>query len=86
MKSLLSKIKSEKKNKNFDKVKNLEIELVEIKYSNKPDKLQNALKKLNKTHIFDKKLHEIKIEILRDYGCEFEMVGRWQNCWPNSWN
>ena len=39
MKWLWNKIKSEKKKKNIDKINELEIELVEIKYSNKPDKL-----------------------------------------------
>ena len=50
MKSLLNTIKYEKKkkNKNIDKIKELEIELVKIKYSNKPDKLQSASKELNK--------------------------------------
>ena len=40
MKSLLNKIKTEKKKKNktFDKIKELEIELVEIKYANNPTK------------------------------------------------
>ena len=32
MKSLLNKIKSEKKKENFDEIKEIEIELVEIKY------------------------------------------------------
>ena len=45
MNLLLNKIKSEKKkeNKNFDKIKQLEILLVRIKYAEKPDKLENAL-------------------------------------------
>ena len=46
MKLLLNKIKSEKKNKNKnnDKIKQSEILLVRIKYEDKPDKLQSALK------------------------------------------
>ena len=46
MNSFLNKIKNEKskrKNKNYDKIKNLEIELVKIKYANNPNKLQSAL-------------------------------------------
>ena len=35
----------------------------------------NALKELNKIEVIDKKLHEIKHEILLDYTGEFEMVG-----------
>ena len=77
MKLLLNKIKSEKRkrNKNFDRIKHLGILLVRIKYANKPDKLQSALKELNKIQIFDKNLHEIKQEILQDYIGTFEMVG-----------
>ena len=63
MKSLIKKIKTErKKNKKFDKIKQLEILLVGIKYANKPDKLESALKELNKNHVIDKNLHEIKNE------------------------
>ena len=77
MKLLLNKIKSEKKkkNKNLDKIKQLEILLVNIKYANDPNKLENALKELNKIHVVNKHLHEIKQEILLDYTGEFEMVG-----------
>ena len=59
MKFLLNKIKSEKKKKNekFDKIKELEILLVRIKYAHKPHKLESALKKLNKIQVFDKNLH-----------------------------
>ena len=62
MKSILKKIKTEKenKNKNFVKIKDLEKELVEIKCSNNPGKLQNASKELNKIQVVDKKLHENK--------------------------
>ena len=75
MKSLLNKNKSEKKKKNLDKIKQLEIELVNIKYANDPNKLQSELKDLNKIQVVDKNLHGIKHEILQDYTGEFEMVG-----------
>ena len=77
MKLLLSKIKSEKRkiNKNFDKIKQLEIVLVNIKYANDPNNLQSALKELNKIQVIDKNLHEIKNEILQDYDGTFEMIG-----------
>ena len=77
MKLLLNKIKSEKKkkNKNLDKIKQLEIILVNIKYANDPNRLEIALKELNKIQVFDKNLHEIKNEILQDYDGTFEMVG-----------
>ena len=75
MKLLLNKIKSEKKNKNFDKIKQLEILLVNIKYSNDPKKLENALRDLNKIEVIDKNLHEIKNEILIDYEGVFQMDG-----------
>ena len=77
MKLILNKIKSEKKKKNkkFDKIKQLEILLVRIKYTDKPDKLESALKELNKIQVMDKNLHEIKNEILPDYVGAFEMVG-----------
>ena len=77
MKLLLNKINTEKKKKykNLDKFKQLEILLVRIKYANNPNKLQSALKELNKIQVVNKKLHEIKHEILQDYTGEFEMVG-----------
>ena len=64
MKTLLNEIKSQKKNKNIDKIKELEIQLVKIKYSNQPNKLQSALKELNKIEVINKNLHEIKQEKL----------------------
>ena len=77
MKLLLNKIKSEKKkkNKNLDKIKQLEILLVQIKYADDPNKIQSALKELNKIEVVNKNLHEIKHEILLDYPGVFEMVG-----------
>ena len=77
MKLLLNKIKSEKKkkNKNFGKIKELETLLVRIQYADKPNKLESALRELNKREVIDKNLHEIKNEILGDYVGAFEMVG-----------
>ena len=77
MKLLVNKIKTEKKtkNKNLDKIKQLEILLVNIKYANDPNKLQSALKELNEIQDVNKNLHEIKQKILQDYNGEFEMVG-----------
>ena len=77
MKMLLNEIKSEKKkrNKNFDKIENLEKELVKFKYANNPNKLQSEFKKLKKIHVVDKNVHGFKQEVLRDYADEFEMVG-----------
>ena len=77
IKLLLGKVKSEKKkkNENLDKIKQLETLLVKTKYANNPNKLQSDLKALNKIHVVDKNLHEIKQEILIDYTIEFEMVG-----------
>ena len=77
MKLILNKIKSEKKkkNKNLNKIKQLAILLVIIKYANDPNKLQSELKELNKIHVFNKNLHKIKQEILQDYNGEVEMVG-----------
>ena len=77
MKFLLNKIKSEKKkkNKNFDKIRQLEILLVILKYANDPNKLQSALKELNKIEVINKNLHQIK-EILEDYTGDFELIGK----------
>ena len=63
-----------KKNKNFKVLKDLELDLVKIKYANNPDKLQSKLKKLNKIHVFKKNLHEIKQKILVDYIGEVKLV------------
>ena len=75
MKSVLNKIRTQMKNENFVKNKELEIELVKIKYAKNPNKLQSDLKELNKNHVFNKNLHEFKNEILLDYFGYFEMVG-----------
>ena len=47
MKLFLIKIKQKKQNNNFDKIKQLEILLVRIKYADKPDKL-GSFKRINK--------------------------------------
>ena len=47
----------------MDKIKQLEIPLVRIKYAYKPVKLESALRELNEIHVIDKNLHEIKNEI-----------------------
>ena len=77
MKFLLNKIKSEKKkrNRNIDKINQLEILLVNIKYANDSKRLEKALKELDKIQVIDKNLHEIKQEILQDYEGVFEMIG-----------
>ena len=64
MKLLLKKIKLQK-----NKIDQLENQLVRIKYKNEVDK------DLNKIHVIDKYLHEIKNEILENYIGTFEMVG-----------
>ena len=73
MKLFSNKIKT-KKNRKLDKIKILEILLVKIKYANNPNKLQSALKELNKIQVNNKNLHEIKQEILVENTGEFEMV------------
>ena len=77
MKLLLQRIKSEKKKKkkNLDKIKQLEILLVRIKHANDPNKLENALKELNKIKVVYKNLHEMKHEKLLDFEGVLEMVG-----------
>ena len=73
---LINKIKTEKKKyKNFDKIKQLEILLVRIKYADKPDTLKKTLKKLNKIQVINKNLHEIENEMLLAYVGAFELVG-----------
>ena len=37
--------------------------------------LESALRKMTKIELFDRNMHEIKIEILLDYVDAFEMVG-----------
>ena len=77
MKLLLNKIRTEKKkNKNIDKIKQVDIELVKIIYANNPNKLHSELKELNKMHVANKNSHEIKQEFFLDYNGKFEMVGK----------
>ena len=47
------KLNLKRKRKDFDKIKQLEIELVKIKYVDEPDKLQNALRELKKAEVID---------------------------------
>ena len=56
MKLLINKIKSEKKKKykKFDKIKQLEILSLRIKYADRPDKLENASKELKKIQVIKK--------------------------------
>ena len=77
MNLLLNKNKTEKKKKykNDEKNKQLEFLLVRNKYTDKHNNLENALKELNKIHVLDRNIHEIKNEILIDYSGEFQMVG-----------
>ena len=72
--SFLNKIESERKK--IVKTKELEIELVKINFANNLNKLQSELKELNKNHVVNKNLHQIKQEILVEYVGEIEMVGK----------
>ena len=78
MNLLTNKIQTEKKkkNKDFDKIKNLEFFLLKIIHAKSPNKLQSALKEIYKIHVVDKLLHEIRKEILKDYSGEIEMIGK----------
>ena len=64
MKLLLNKIKYEKKkkNKNLDKIRQLEKLLVNIKYANDPNKLQNALKDFKKFKLLIKIYMKLKMK------------------------
>ena len=77
IKLFLNKNKTEKKKKykNDEKIEQLEILLIKIKYADKPNRLEGALRELNKNQVVEKNLHEIKNELSRDYVGEFEMVG-----------
>ena len=80
MNLLSNKIQTEKKRKkNILKIEEFEIELVKMKYANNPKKFQSELKEIKKFHVVNKNLHEIKNEILIDYTCEIEMVGKLSN-------
>ena len=43
MKTLSKQLNQKKKKKNIDKIKELELELVKIKYANNPNKLKSEL-------------------------------------------
>ena len=77
MKPKVNEIKTEKKKKqkNYDRIKESEIEMVKFKYFKYPNLLESKLKELNKIQVVDKNLHDVKNETLRDYGGEFEMIG-----------
>ena len=64
MKLLLNKIKTKKtnKNENYDKIKELEIKLVEKNYANNPNKLRSALKVLKKSTLFIKIYMRLKMK------------------------
>ena len=64
-----------KKKKNLDKNKDLEIELVKIKYADYPSKLDNALREVIKMEINDMNFHEIRDEVIKEYNGAFEMDG-----------
>ena len=76
--SILTKIKSEKK-RNIKRMmklkKKLLILLVRIKYSDNPNKLQNASREVNKMEVFEENLHEFRNELLQAYERDFEMIG-----------
>ena len=75
VKSISNIIKTEKKRKkNIDKIRQLEIESVKIKYVDNPNKLQSDSKELHEIQVVDKNLHPIRNGILRDYASEFEMI------------
>ena len=67
--SMVKKLLLKKINLQKNKIDQLENQLVRVKYKNEVDE------DLNKTHVFDKYLHEIKNEKLEDYIGTFEMVG-----------
>ena len=60
----------------MQKIKELEIDIVKTKYANNPNNLQSQLKKLNKIHLIDENLQEVKNGLLREHAGEFEFVGR----------
>ena len=82
MKLFLNKIKSEKKKryKTVDKIKELEIRLVNKQYANNPNKLHSASKELYKIQVINKNVHENKQEVLENYTGELEMVGTLKVC------
>ena len=76
LKTKANRFKSEKKKKkNIKKIKELENDLFKTKYANNPNKLKPALKELNKIHVVNKNLDEIKREVIVEYTGVLEMVG-----------
>ena len=67
-------IKKAKRKNNFIEIKNLDKELVKLKSSNRPDKLQSGMEELTKIDVFGKNLHENENEKMKDYTGDFEMV------------
>ena len=67
--------KRRKKNKILDKSKQLEILLVRIKHADNQNKLESALRDMNKIQVIDKNLHVTKTEILQEYVGAFEKIG-----------
>ena len=49
--------------------------MVKIKFVKSPKLIESKVKELNKVQVVDKNLHEIKSELLGEYGGEFEMIG-----------
>ena len=48
--------------------------MIKVKNTNNPNKLQSENRELSKIQVVDKKLHDIKNELSRDYAREFEMI------------
>ena len=75
LKIFLQRIEQSKKKKDFDKIKKSETDLVKTKHADKPDKLANSLKELNRRENHDLNLHEIGNELLKGFNGVFQMVG-----------
>ena len=77
VKLLFKKIITEKKIKikDINKIEQLEFLLVRIKYANNPNKLESALRELNRIEGIDENLHEFKNEKFLDYVGAFDLVG-----------
>ena len=73
--SLLDSVKQAKRKRNFYKTKELEIKTVKLKSANNPNILQSELKELNKIQFVNKKLHEVKQEILEAFDEGFDAEG-----------
>ena len=76
MNLFLNKFILEEKNKYkiIERIKQLEIELPEMKYVNNPNSLEFKLNELHELQVVDEKLHETKNEIIGDYAGEFEVA------------